>query len=82
MSRHLLRLRSSYQDLCSRYGLDDPMVKDMKIEIENRESGKPDVCLTERHTTGPGSGPYSRQSHGAGPLASRSTRTSPERIGR
>ncbi len=38
MTRRLFSLMGTYEDLCDRYGADDPMVMEMKLEISKREA--------------------------------------------
>jgi hypothetical protein len=48
VNKHLAKLHSGYQDLMDRYGVDDPMVLNLKAEIDRREAAAHDVDLPER----------------------------------
>jgi len=48
MKRRLLRLINSYQDLCARYGAEDPVVKDLAAEIILCESAAKPPAQGER----------------------------------
>lgn len=54
-------LDSAFQDLCDRYGLDDPMVMAMQSEIDRRRSAKPDLPFGERRSTTRGTGVWNRE---------------------
>lgn len=48
MNKHLANLHSGYQDLMDRYGKDDPMVLNLKAEIDRQEAVAHDMIALER----------------------------------
>lgn len=54
-------LDSAFQDLCDRYGSDDPMVAAMQSELEQRRSAAPALPFGERRSSARGAGVWNRQ---------------------
>ncbi len=49
MNKQLTTLLSGYQDLADRYGTDDPLVRRMKDEVEQRQMLSKPPQLERRH---------------------------------
>jgi hypothetical protein len=48
VNKQLTRLLSGYQDLVDRYGADDPLVQELKSEIDRQAQAQPATLATER----------------------------------
>ena len=48
MNKQLAKLLSGYQDLVDRYGTDDPLVQDLKAEIDRYTSSQEPALVTDR----------------------------------
>lgn len=62
MTQHLTKLMTSYQDLVDRYGTDDPMVRDLKAEIDRYQQSHHDACSIERRQSNALADAWSRHS--------------------
>ena len=65
MNKHLANLHSGYQDLMDRYGMDDPMVLNLKAEIDRLEAAARDLIALERRNPLSPTGSWNRVSRGA-----------------
>ena len=48
MNKQLAKLLSGYQDLVDRYGEDDPLVQDLKAEVDRHALAQPATPTPER----------------------------------
>jgi hypothetical protein len=65
VNKHLAKLHSGYQDLMDRYGVDDPMVLNLKAEINRHEAAAHSVDLLERRNPLSPAGSWNRVLRGA-----------------
>jgi len=65
VNKHLANLQSGYQDLMDRYGVDDPMVVNLKAEIDRHEAAAHSADLLERRNPLSRTGSWNRVSRGA-----------------
>lgn len=62
VNRQLAKLLSGYQDLVDRYGADDPLVQDLKAEIDRRAHAQPATLISERRHSNALSNAWERHS--------------------
>jgi len=64
MPGHPTTLDSAFQDLCDRYGTEDPMVVAMQAELDQRRSAGPALPFGERRSGPRGAGVWNRRDTG------------------
>jgi hypothetical protein len=67
MTRRLFSLKGIYEDLCDRYGADDPIVMEMEVEISKREAQAMAVPHVERRKEKSKKYDWSRKAAKGGP---------------
>jgi hypothetical protein len=61
MAKPHVSLDSAFQDLCDRFGADDPTVREVQAELEHRKASSAAVPFEERRLSGSNRGVWGRQ---------------------